>query len=56
MIASPNFVHEIYDGDGSAFGTSGPPGSAEVEKPWEDYSKNNVDIPTKPSEFDGRSD
>lgn len=56
MIASPNFVYEIYDGDGSAFNTSGPPGSAEVEKLWEDYFKNDVGIPTKPSEFDGRSD
>lgn len=56
MIASLNFVYEVYDGDGSAFGTSGPPGSAEVEKLWEDYYKNDVGIPTKPSEFDGRSD
>lgn len=56
MIASPNFVYEIYDGDGSAFNISGPPGSAEVEKLWEDYFKNDVDIPTKPTEFDGRSD
>lgn len=56
MIASPNFDYEIYDGDGSAFNVSGPPGSAEVEKLWEDYFKNDVKIPTKPSEFDGRSD
>lgn len=56
MIASPNFVYEIYDGDGSAFGTKGPPGSAEVEKLWEDFYKNDARIPTKPSEFDGRSD
>jgi Zn-dependent M28 family amino/carboxypeptidase len=56
MIASPNFVYEIYDGDGSTFNTSGPPGSTEVEKLWEDYYKNDVGIPTKPSEFDGRSD
>ncbi|KUJ17171.1 putative leucine aminopeptidase 2 [Mollisia scopiformis] len=56
MIASPNFVFEIYDGDGSAFNLSGPSGSAEVENLWEDYFKNEVNIPTKPSEFDGRSD
>ncbi|PMD51227.1 putative leucine aminopeptidase 2 [Hyaloscypha bicolor E] len=56
MIASPNFVYEIYDGDGSAFGTTGPPGSAEIEKLWEDYYKNDVRIPTQPTEFDGRSD
>lgn len=56
MIASPNFVYEIYDGDGSAFGTSGPPGSAELEKLWEDYYANDIKSPTNPSEFDGRSD
>ncbi|KAH9209276.1 putative leucine aminopeptidase 2 [Leptodontidium sp. 2 PMI_412] len=56
MIASPNFVYQIYDGDGSAFGTSGAPGSAEVEKLWEDYFKNDVDIATEPTAFDGRSD
>lgn len=56
MIASPNFVYEIYDGDGSAFNLSGPPGSAEVEKLWEDFYRDEVDIPTKPTEFDGRSD
>lgn len=26
MIASPNFVYAIYDGDGSAFNLTGPPG------------------------------
>ncbi|KAI9047093.1 hypothetical protein LZ554_009166 [Drepanopeziza brunnea f. sp. 'monogermtubi'] len=56
MIASPNFVYEIYDGDGSAFNISGAPGSAEAEKLWEDYFKNEVAIPTNPSAFDGRSD
>lgn len=56
MIASPNFVYEIYDGDGSAFNISGPAGSAEVEKLWEDYFANEVSIPTNPSAFDGRSD
>ncbi|KAK0105025.1 hypothetical protein ONS96_004430 [Cadophora gregata f. sp. sojae] len=56
MIASPNFIYQIYDGDGSAFGISGAPGSAEVEKLWEDYFKNDVDIATAPTAFDGRSD
>jgi Zn-dependent M28 family amino/carboxypeptidase len=32
------------------------PGSAEVEKLWEDYYKNDARIPTQPTEFDGRSD
>jgi Zn-dependent M28 family amino/carboxypeptidase len=56
MIASPNFVYEIYDGDGSAFNTTGPPGSAEVEKLWEDYFKNDAGLPSQPTAFDGRSD
>lgn len=56
MIASPNFVYEIYDGDGSAFNVTGPPGSAEVEKLWEDFYRIDVGIPTQPTAFDGRSD
>lgn len=32
MMASPNYAFQIYDGDGSAFGLTGPPGSAEAEK------------------------
>lgn len=56
MIASPNFVYEIYDGDGSAFNISGAPGSAEVEKLWEDFFRSKEDIPTQPTAFDGRSD
>lgn len=56
MIASPNFIYEIYDGDGSAFNITGPPGSAEAEKLWEDYFKNEVNIPSQPTAFDGRSD
>ncbi|EUC29069.1 hypothetical protein COCCADRAFT_40512 [Bipolaris zeicola 26-R-13] len=31
MIASPNYVNAIYDGDGKAFGTAGPSGSAELQ-------------------------
>jgi hypothetical protein len=53
-ITSLNFVYEIYeiyDGDGSAFGISGPPGPAEVEKLSKDYFKNDVDSITKPSEL-----
>ena len=56
MIASPNFVYEIYDGDGSTFGISGPPGSAEVEKLWQTYFRHDAQLPYKPSELDGRSD
>ncbi|KAH7025986.1 uncharacterized protein B0I36DRAFT_152300 [Microdochium trichocladiopsis] len=55
MIASPNYVLSIYDGDGSAFNVSGPAGSAEAEKLFEDYYTAN-NIPFTSSEFDGRSD
>ncbi len=56
MIASPNYVYAIYDGDGSAFGTSGPAGSAEAEKLFEDYFKDEAGLNTVPTELDGRSD
>ncbi|KAB8260402.1 putative leucine aminopeptidase 2 [Aspergillus pseudonomiae] len=55
MIASPNYALMIYDGDGSAFNQTGPAGSAQIEKLFEDYfdSKDLAHIPTQ---FDGRSD
>jgi len=55
MVASPNAVNFVYDGDGDAFGTAGPEGSAEIEHVFNDYftSKN---IPFAPTAFDGRSD
>lgn len=37
MIASPNFVYGIYDGDGSEFGLEGPPGSAAIEEVFQKY-------------------
>lgn len=55
MIASPNYVLGIYDGDGSAFNLSGPAGSAEAERTFETYYKSKG-IPFVPSEFNGRSD
>lgn len=55
MIASPNFGYFIYDGDGDAFGTSGPPGSDHMEHLFEDYFQ-SVGIKTAPTAFDGRSD
>lgn len=55
MIASPNFAYFIYDGDGDAFGTSGPPGSDHIEHLFEDYLE-SVGIKTAPTAFDGRSD
>jgi Zn-dependent M28 family amino/carboxypeptidase len=56
MIASPNFVYQIYDGDGSSFGTAGAPGSAEVEKLWEEYFPKDAQLPFDSTAFDGRSD
>lgn len=55
MIASPNYVLGIYDGDGNAFNLTGPPGSDTIEKDFEDFfdSKNS---PHVPSIFSGRSD
>jgi carboxypeptidase Q len=56
MIASPNFKYGIYDGDGSGFNISGPPGSAEAEHLFEDYLTKIAKVKHLPSEFDGRSD
>jgi Zn-dependent M28 family amino/carboxypeptidase len=55
MIGSPNFVRFVYDGDGSAFGTSGPSGSGTVEDVFLDYFASQG-LQTEPTEFDGRSD
>jgi carboxypeptidase Q len=56
MIASPNFVYAIYDGDGSAFGIVGPPGSAEAQKLFQVYFNETAELPSTASEFNGRSD
>lgn len=55
MIASPNFGYFIYDGDGDAFGTTGPPGSDHIEHLFADYFK-SVGLISAPTAFDGRSD
>ncbi|KAF1810153.1 Zn-dependent exopeptidase [Eremomyces bilateralis CBS 781.70] len=55
MIASPNYYYAIYDGDGSTFNLTGPPGSAELEHFFEDfYTKKGLNFTA--TEFDGRSD
>jgi len=55
MIASPNYIYGIYDGDGSAFNLTGPPGSAEIEQTFTDFfagiGENSIE-----TEFSGRSD
>jgi Zn-dependent M28 family amino/carboxypeptidase len=55
MLGSPNFVRYIYDGDGSAFGTAGPPGSDDIEHTFEAYFASKG-LATDPTAFDGRSD
>ncbi|OQN95646.1 hypothetical protein B0A48_18245 [Cryoendolithus antarcticus] len=55
MIASPNYIYAIYDGDGSAYNISGPPGSAEAEYLFEDFFESKG-LNSTPTAFDGRSD
>ncbi|CCC07157.1 hypothetical protein SMACR_01180 [Sordaria macrospora] len=55
MIASPNYVYGIYDGDGSAFNLTGPQGSDVIEKDFEQFFVKNK-VASIPSEFSGRSD
>lgn len=56
MIASPNYVYAIYDGDGSAFNISGPPGSGPIEKLFEDYFTKDAGLAHVPTAFTSRSD
>ncbi|WP_461164268.1 M28 family peptidase [Arthrobacter sp. R4-81] len=55
MVGSPNFVRFVYDGDGSAFGETGPNGSARVEQVFLEYFASQG-LAAEPTEFDGRSD
>jgi Zn-dependent M28 family amino/carboxypeptidase len=55
MIASPNYVRLVYDGDGSDFPTTGPAGSAVVERLFNRYFHRRG-MATLPQAFDGRSD
>ncbi|MEA2143250.1 MAG: hypothetical protein QOI64_1680 [Solirubrobacteraceae bacterium] len=55
MLASPNFIRLVYDGDGSAFGTAGPPGSDDIEHVFEGYFAAKG-LALDPTAFDGRSD
>lgn len=41
MIASPDYIYAIYDGDGSAFNITGPAGSAEIEHFFEAWFADN---------------
>ena len=59
MLASPNFVRFVYDGDGSVTpddpDDGGPAGSAEIEQTFERYFASQG-LATAPTPFDGRSD
>ncbi|KAF2180249.1 hypothetical protein K469DRAFT_640064 [Zopfia rhizophila CBS 207.26] len=55
MIASPNYIYAIYDGDGSSFNLTGPPGSAEIEEFFEKWFAGAGQNFTA-TEFSGRSD
>ncbi len=55
MIASPNFVRFIYDGDGDETGTAGPAGSDQIEAVFEKFFDKRG-LATEATAFDGRSD
>ncbi|WP_350348576.1 M20/M25/M40 family metallo-hydrolase [Agromyces sp. G08B096] len=55
MVASPNFARFVYDGDGSAFGSTGPNGSGGIERLFTDYFASQG-LVSEPTAFDGRSD
>ncbi|KAI1336891.1 Zn-dependent exopeptidase [Xylariaceae sp. FL0016] len=71
IVASPNYVLGIYDGDGSAFNLTGPTGSDKIEAFFESYCMSSQlliylspcfwrykaqGLPFVPTEFSGRSD
>lgn len=55
MIASPNYVRFVYDGDGSAFGLAGPMGSAQIEELYEDFYASRG-LAWEPTQISFRSD
>ncbi|HET8779822.1 MAG TPA: M20/M25/M40 family metallo-hydrolase [Agromyces sp.] len=55
MVGSVNSVNFVYDGDGDAFGTSGPNGSAVIEDVFIDFF-GSQGVHSAPTAFDGRSD
>lgn len=55
MIASPNYAYFIYDGDGSSFNITGPPGSAQIEADFEAFYV-SAGVNYSATDFDGRSD
>jgi Zn-dependent M28 family amino/carboxypeptidase len=55
MVASPNYVRFVYDGDGSDTPAAGPPGSAQIEDVFNRFYAGQG-MATDPTAFDGRSD
>ena len=55
MIASPNYVRLVYDGNGDELGPAGPPGSGTIEEVFKRYFRQRG-MATLPQAFDGRSD
>jgi Zn-dependent M28 family amino/carboxypeptidase len=55
MIASPNFVRFVYDGDASDTASLASTGSGVVEDVFLDYFSSQS-LPVEPTAFDGRSD
>jgi Zn-dependent M28 family amino/carboxypeptidase len=55
MIASPNYVRFVYDGNGSDTPDAGPPGSGRIERIFKNYFASQG-LATAPTAFDGRSD
>ncbi|HEX2177714.1 MAG TPA: M28 family peptidase [Nocardioidaceae bacterium] len=55
MVGSPNFIRGVYDGDGSDFGLTGPPGSDAIEAMFNEHFASES-LPFQATEFSGRSD
>ncbi|KAF2432218.1 Zn-dependent exopeptidase [Tothia fuscella] len=55
MIASPNHIYGIFDGDGGDFNITGPTGSADIESLYESYFE-GIDQNYTSIAFNGRSD
>ena len=55
MVASPNYVRFVYDGDASDTESTGSTGSGVVESVFTDYF-DSVGLESEPTAFDGRSD
>jgi Zn-dependent M28 family amino/carboxypeptidase len=55
MVGSPNPVRFVYDGDGSAFGTVAPPGSAAIEEFFTGFSADRS-LASEPTRIEFTSD